>query len=180
MANVSAPLRGVGCFAKQAEYRAREVFPSPCGVGVVSLGGLVAISSLFASVPLRGVGCFIAIVFTVAIFTSFRPLTGCGLFSMVDDGKWTYKAFPSPYGVWVVFPEYSKYNAFEVFPSPCGVGVVSMSWRQVTLTHGSFRPLTGCGLFWQSCTSFFGLRRKELSTLQFYCIILADGLSIAN
>ena len=36
MANVSVPLRGVGCFAKQAEYRAREVFPSPYGVWVVS------------------------------------------------------------------------------------------------------------------------------------------------
>ena len=44
----------------------------------------------------------------------------------------------------------------------------------------SFRPLAGCGLFRQSCTFFLVQQEKELSTLLFYCIILADGLSIAN
>ena len=44
----------------------------------------------------------------------------------------------------------------------------------------SFRPLAGCGLFRQSCTFFLAQQEKELSTLLFYCIILEDGLSIAN
>jgi len=43
-----------------------------------------------------------------------------------------------------------------------------------------FRPLAGCGLFRQICTFFLAQQEKELSTLLFYCIILADGLSIAN
>ena len=37
-----------------------------------------------------------------------------------------------------------------------------------------FRPLAGCGLFRQSCTFFLVQQEKELSTLLFYCIILAD------
>lgn len=64
----------------------------------------------------------------------------------------------------------------------------SKSWEKVKFLqlaqeiagrHG-FRPLAGCGLFRQSCTFFLVQQEKELSTLLFYCIILADGLSIAN
>ena len=65
-------------------------------------------------------------------------------------------------------------------PSPCGVWVVSRKKYDILKAQTSFRPLAGCGLFRQSCTFFLVQQEKELSTLLFYCIILADGLSIAN
>ena len=60
------------------------------------------------------------------------------------------------------------------FPSPCGVWVVSLDEATAQEPVVSFRPLAGCGLFRQSCTFFLVQQEKELSTLLFYCIILAD------
>ena len=83
LSGVSVPLRGVGCFADNSEKsRRRELFPSPCGVWVVSMiaigrrsrntcfrplagcglflvYGLVIMIWWVVSVPLRGVGCFL-------------------------------------------------------------------------------------------------------------------------
>ena len=67
----------------------------------------------------------------------------------------------------------------NAFPSPRGVWVVSIQESE-SVYYIRFRPLAGCGLFRQSCTFFLVQQEKELSTLLFYCIILADGLSIAN
>ena len=68
----------VSCNPRSAGYC--DLFPSPYGVWVVSLGGLVAISSLFASVPLRGVGCFLRRIAEALERIGFRPLTGCKVF----------------------------------------------------------------------------------------------------
>ena len=54
-----------------------------------------------------------------------------------------------------------------------GVGCFAMSYNGSKTTY-RFRPLAGCGLFRQSCTFFLVQQEKELSTLLFYCIILAD------
>ena len=130
------------------------------------------------------------------ITLSFRPLAGCGLFRICARGARVMTAFPSPCGVWVVswaiamrsgcsgsFRPLAGYGLFplisclyvivRVFPSPCGVWVVS----QIRSKYGAevrFRPLAGYGLFRQSCTFFLVQQEKELSTLLFYCIILAD------
>ena len=81
----------------------------------------------------------------------FRPLAGYGLFPLISCLYVIVRVFPSPCGVWVVSQIRSKYGA-EV----------------------RFRPLAGYGLFRQSCTFFLVQQEKELSTLLFYCIILAD------
>ena len=54
-----------------------------------------------------------------------------------------------------------------------GVGCFAQQLHQRQAAAG-FRPLAGCGLFRQSCTFFLVQQEKELSTLLFYCIILAD------
>ena len=54
-----------------------------------------------------------------------------------------------------------------------GCGLFLKSTVTLKATAG-FRPLAGCGLFRQSCTFFLVQQEKELSTLLFYCIILAD------
>ena len=110
----------------------------------------------------------------------FRPLTGCGLFPAEILPLFYNVVFPSPCGVWVVSGIGGLDLAAEWFPSPCGVWVVSQIFVNFFSCIIRFRPLAGCGLFWQSCTFFLVQQEKELSTLLFYCIILADGLSIAN
>ena len=82
---VSVPLRGVGCFyemeraglfelfpspcgvwvvsSRRIPHSAKSTFPSPCGVWVVSFSLVVPQHFSQVSVPLRGVGCFV-IVFT--------------------------------------------------------------------------------------------------------------------
>ena len=102
------------------------------------------------SVPLRGVGCF-----------------------ETESLKAAKAWFPSPCGVWVVSADHLWHTGEKEFPSPCGVWVVS-SRRRSYHKLCRFRPLAGCGLFRQSCTFFLVQQEKELSTLLFYCIILAD------
>ena len=100
--SVSVPLRGVGCFwywdgacaveqlfpspcgvwvvSSNQSYIVKIIeFPSPCGVWVVSWRRGCAMRKAKVSVPLRGVGCF-------KRFFSARPIS----------------LFPSPCGVWVV------------------------------------------------------------------------------
>ena len=55
-----------------------------------------------------------------------------------------------------------------------GVGCFEDDHRDAAYCRDGFRPLAGCGLFRQSCTFFLVQQEKELSTLLFYCIILAD------
>ena len=154
-------------------------FPSPCGVWVVS-----ACSGRRSRLE------------------GFRPLAGCGLFLRFVRRTAGRGVFPSPCGVWVVSFTAPLPAVPMVFPSPCGVWVVSQKINHFCWTARSFRPLAGCGLFpevtvqvrrkecfrplagcglfRQSCTLFLVQQEKELSTLLFYCIILEDGLSIAN
>ena len=152
---------------------------------------------------MRGVGCFL--IMTIDKKKKVRvsvPLRGVGCFSQASTSQ-QLLTFPSPCGVWVVsMIAVLERIAYALFPSPCGVWVVflvdsinyhidsvSVPLRGVGcfLLHPpdeprqtGFRPLAGCGLFRQSCTFFLVQQEKELSTLLFYCIILADGLSIAN
>ena len=137
-------------------------------------------ADLLVSVPLRGGGCFARLRTLAAFMAGFRPLTGCGLFPAEILPLFYNVVFPSPCGVWVVSGIGGLDLAAEWFPSPCGVWVVSQIFVNFFSCIIRFRPLAGCGLFWQSCTFFLVQQEKELSTLLFYCIILADGLSIAN
>ena len=173
MAMVSVPLRGVGCFLyyERLELSNKE-FPSPCGGWVVSR--MQRLQGKMAGFP-----------------------SPCGVW-VVSKAKWLQspaKEFPSPCGVWVVSFFKSEWYYFLWFPSPCGVWVVSKQKRKDNQNDGfrplagcglflniitqvgfpiCFRPLAGCGLFRQSCTFFLVQQEKELSTLLFYCIILAD------
>ena len=81
----------------------------------------------------------------------FRPLAGCGLFPLFE----------------------CKSLKAAVSVPLRGVGCFdSVTWDKFSAL--GFRPLAGCGLFRQSCTFFLVQQEKELSTLLFYCIILAD------
>ena len=127
-------------------------FPSPCGVWVVSIRGARKTGEIIrVSVPLRGVGCFDFLRGGGAMPFVSVPLRGVGCF------EWLM-GFPTGWR----------------FPSPCGVWVVSYPPFLLSSFTTSFRPLAGCGLFRQSCTFFLVQQEKELSTLLFYCIILAD------
>ena len=125
------------------------------------------------SVPLRGVGCFCISNAESGNFRSFRPLAGCGLFlPNVRTATWSTSFRPLA-GCGLFLPMVECDDSLLGFPSPCGVWVVSLSMGMYKRTC-SFRPLAGCGLFRQSCTFFLVQQEKELSTLLFYCIILAD------
>ena len=82
IAVVSVPLRGVGCFADNSEKsRRRELFPSPCGVWVVSRSRTTCRSSS-AEFPSP---CGVWVVSPAKQNERnkrkcFRPLAGCGLF----------------------------------------------------------------------------------------------------
>ena len=147
--------------------------------------------------PLAGCGLFLSALWDRANSEGFRPLAGCGLFLLRRMLWLWWGRFPSPCGVWVVSPQSCAHSNFDPFPSPCGVWVVSticvkidgrfivsvplrgvgcfrQRSRAASADSRSFRPLAGCGLFRQSCTFFLVQQEKELSTLLFYCIILAD------
>ncbi len=102
-------------------------------------------------------GCFKGIQFLIDQLDGFRPLAGCGLFHWVGAGD-------------------ARTLGFRPL---AGCGLFHWVGAGDARTLG-FRPLAGCGLFRQSCTLFLVQQEKELSTLLFYCIILEDGLSIAN
>ena len=146
------PLAGVGCFCdKRCEACQYPEFPSPCGVWVVSHNEKRKQFELLVSVPLRGVGCFERI---------YRCKNG-----VVE--------FPSPCGVWVVSEQWRKTMEITSFRPLAGCGLF-LRCAHIDFRALGFRPLAGCGLFRQSCTFFLVQQEKELSTLLFYCIILAD------
>ena len=177
---VSVPLRGVGCFQ----------FPACFG------------SRIWCFRPLAGCGLFRYEFETGRTDRGFPSPYGVWVVSKSELYHiWDYTGFPSPYGVWVVSTGRALRPRWQTFPSPYGVWVVSQNRRNIgrekcfrpltgcglfqdvllkLLNASRFRPLAGCGLFRQSCTFFLEQQEKELSTLLFYCIILADGLSIAN
>ena len=121
---VSVPLRGVGCFPQSISQALQQLFPSPCGVWVVSNDRCNKTVNKIVSVPLRGVGCFswrwsddgihcrfpspcgVWVVsenlYGCNTGTSFRPLAGCGLFPINNEYDYRFDEFPSPCGVWVV------------------------------------------------------------------------------
>ena len=169
---VSVPLRGVGCFQGSGRSCTEwKDFRPLAGCGLFLYGEALH-DAIEVSVPLRGVGCFPTSGRSITPRGVSVPLRGVGCFSTWIDKGVRY-AFPSPCGVWVVSIITEQPTHKTQFPSPCGVWVVSR-WFVSALSKASFRPLAGCGLFRQSCTFFLVQQEKELSTLLFYCIILAD------
>ena len=148
---VSVPLRGVGCFRKRSTYTGSTEFPSPCGVWVVSPSQVERLHH-----------------------QSFRPLAGCGLFpSRVLCSRWVIVSVPLR-GVGCFLCMSRSATCGTVSVPLRGVGCFGMKCPTMKNASRSFRPLAGCGLFRQSCTFFLVQQEKELSTLLFYCIILAD------
>ena len=100
--SVSVPLRGVGCFPQSISQALQQLFPSPCGVWVVSNDRCNKTVNKIVSVPLRGVGCFKLLDMLDFLVGVSVPLRGVGCFSWrwSDDG--IHCRFPSPCGVWVV------------------------------------------------------------------------------
>ena len=115
---VSVPLRGVGCFyllikavshgkmfpspcgvwvvsPKRKTHTSTAVFPSPCGVWVVSAISDARPASIQSFRPLAGCGLFHIIVIQAGRNGCFRPLAGCGLFRLSGGD-------PSP--LWVSVP----------------------------------------------------------------------------
>ena len=148
---VSVPLRGVGCFYQSLPQSIQQLVSVPLrGVGCFAGLLIMMMEKGGGSVPLRGVGCFVS-----------------------DRGVEQCRMVPSPCGVWVVSCLTVRPRAGASFRPLAGCGLflhLPAHRRQ----QASFRPLAGCGLFRQSCTFFLVQQEKELSTLLFYCIILAD------
>ena len=117
--SVSVPLRGVGCFPQSISQALQQLFPSPCGVWVVSNDRCNKTVNKIVSVPLRGGGG----VMTVYI-AGFRPLAGCGLF----------------------LKTYMVAIQGQVSVPLRGVGCFQ-SITNMIIALTSFRPLAGCGLF---------------------------------
>ena len=193
--SVSVPLRGVGCFRVRRKAWTSKRFPSPCGVWVVSAPtqynvivdefpspcGVWVVSRLFPKScrpgcfrPLAGCGLFPEILQSRSgFFRSFRPLAGCGLFPVGSKTDLERLRFRPLAGCGLFRHADAPLGGDWEFPSPCGVWVVSLIKKRRAFEF-CFRPLAGCGLFRQSCTFFLVQQEKELSTLLFYCIILAD------
>ena len=162
-------MRGVGCFLGFArEAPELCLFPSPCGVWVVSKWTISITSSegfrpltgcgLFldnrrntqaqgVSVPLRGVGCFYSrSAKDWRDYTGFRPLAGCGLFRDIILCLNRFHGFRPLAGCGLF------HDDFDVKCSKCvsvplrGVGCFRLRY----FIHAylmCFRPLAGCGLF---------------------------------
>ena len=171
---VSVPWRGVGCFCQgAASATGYQGFPSPCGVWVVSLK--LTIGSCCLSFPSP---CGVWVVSRVCYADhkntkSFRPLAGCGLFlerMAVRKEVWGFRPLA---GCGLFPPNQAGVQDRGGFRPLAGCGLFLLFLVNLLCTL-SFRPLAGCGLFRQSCTFFLVQQEKELSTLLFYCIILAD------
>ena len=131
------------------------------------------------SVPLRGVKCFMGLEQTAIERLRFRPLAGYKVFRPLAQGvRWASVVSVPLRGV-SASGRHDRQAADQQVSVPLR-GMECFWKKKQTTNFGLFRPLAGCGLFWQSCTFFLVQQEKELSTLLFYCIILADGLSIAN
>ncbi len=121
---VSVPLRGVGCFPRCAGVKAQRLFPSPCGVWVVSAISDARPASIQSFRPLAGCGLFRRGVFTRLGAERFRPLAGCGLF---------------------LLPLLSPLITLSFRPL-AGCGLFHRVRSESAPPH-RFRPLAGCGLF---------------------------------
>ena len=146
------------------------MFPSPCGVWVVSARLGAEPWGKPVSVPLRGVGCFqwggapytaetqcfrplagcgLFLLWAVVGLAGigFRPLAGCGLFPRRRWMPWASHVFPSPCGVWVVSVRaLPPPRAIRGFRPLAGCGLF-LERRRYNIPQHSFRPLAGCGLF---------------------------------
>ena len=145
--SVSVPLRGVGCFPQSISQALQQLFPSPCGVWVVSNDRCNKTVNKIVSVPLRGVGCFKLLDMLDFLVGVSVPLRGVGCFSWrwSDDG--IHCRFPSPCGVWVVSSGTPTRHSSPIFPSPCGVWVVSYMADGVDENGCVSVPLRGVGCF---------------------------------
>ena len=124
-------------------------FPSPCGVWVVSHGGITIMTQFFAFPSPCGVWVVSTRCSgTTSPGTSFRPLAGCGLFPAgIRSSRCTRSRFPSPCGVWVVSQIRASSRLYYPFPSPCGVWVVSNDRCNKTVNKIVSVPLRGVGCF---------------------------------
>ena len=118
------PLAGCGLFPiSDCMMGVLSLFPSPCGVWVVS----ILLSATLSS-------------------SSFRPLAGCGLFPVRIQQGHRLQEFPSPCGVWVVSECAGKHGHQKGFRPLAGCGL----FLRLTIDNrakSGFRPLAGCGLF---------------------------------
>ena len=173
----------------------RYGFRPLAGCGLFPSGRCLRHGLSGVSVPLRGVGCFQYGYNKDTDYKSFRPLAGCGLFPSAQESMDIKKVSVPLRGVGCFENRKEEIRVWAVSVPLRGVGCfvqqtnkavgckVSVPLRGVGCFYcfhslfvagGCFRPLAGCGLFRQSCTFFLVQQEKELSTLLFYCIILAD------
>ena len=143
-ATVSVPLRGVGCFITSCKQVINKLFPSPCGVWVVSL--VVHVSSLMQRFP-----------------------SPCGVWvvSILKLRLSALGTFPSPCGVWVVSRTGQTVKKNMPFPSPCGVWVVSLRRVGEDHPHNVSVPLRGVGCFGKAAHSFWCNRKKNCQLCYF-------------
>ena len=121
-------------------------FPSPCGVWVVSREVRRGDRRGKVSVPLRGVGCFTMKKIIKEEFWGFRPLAGCGLFRYRLGGVTVSEVSVPLRGVGC-FCCGREMEPTQVVSVPLR-GVGCFPFHQYEKTTGkSFRPLAGCGLF---------------------------------
>ena len=145
---VSVPLRGVGCFPFVSKIMSAGLFPSPCGVWVVSSKRMPKrMKATEVSVPLRGVGCFGMDFTGVEIDPEVSvPLRGVGCFRQGAASATGYQGFPSPCGVWVVSAATTLSTSTICFRPLAGCGLFPGARGRFYCQPG-FRPLAGCGLF---------------------------------
>ena len=145
---VSVPLRGVGCFYMSINFSRVFLFPSPCGVWVVSGTG----QTVKRNMPRFPSPCGVWVVSrTAAIATGDR-------------------GFPSPCGVWVVSRRVQRVGGQGWFPSPCGVWVVSPQTQTKGINEKVSVPLRGVGCFGKAAHSFWCNRKKNC---QLCCFIVS-------
>ena len=128
----------------------KNLFPSPCGVWVVSRVCYANHENTKASVPLRGVGCFHGHVVHHRPCEVSVPLRGVGCFSPITDALALIRVSVPLRGVGCFRQGAASATGYQGFPSPCGVWVVSEICAVYRLSY-RFRPLAGCGLFPGSC-----------------------------
>ena len=126
----------------------KSLFPSPCGVWVVSHYCKASGVRFLVSVPLRGVGCFRSRGVLARLGAVSVPLRGVGCFCSGITQITASRRFRPLAGCGLFHRVKIMERTYRWFPSPCGVWVVSTrSSRCIRSRRRSFRPLAGCGLF---------------------------------
>ena len=157
---------------------AKAMFPSPCGVWVVSMWPTKLLGRCdLVSVPLRGVGCFEADrmeiqgeklmfpspcgVWVVSMkkdengewITRFRPLAGCGLFRFRSPKASIISVSVPLRGVGCFQESQNDHRNRKCFRPLAGCGLFPESWENLSWSMVSV-PLRGVGCFGKSAHSF--------------------------